>query len=340
MAVRYKWATLGVGVIGHELAEAMKELGGNLYSVGNRTHEKAVKFASDFGIEKVYDNPDDIFSDPDVDIVYISTPHNTHIGYLRKALNAGKHVLCEKSITLNSDELTEAINLAEKNHVVLAEAMTLYHMPVYKKLNEIIASGKLGELRLIQMNFGSYKEYNMANRFFNKNLAGGAMLDIGVYALSFVRWFMTETPDQITSQVKYAPTGVDEQASVLLMNPKGEMATVIISLHAKQPKRGTISFDKGYVEIYDYPRAQKAVITYTDDGHKEEIELGSTASALSYEVCDMEKAVNLMKKSGGKLSPLSPEIDAITHLTYTEDVMRIMTKCRNDWGMKYPEELK
>ncbi|MGN0240922.1 MAG: Gfo/Idh/MocA family protein [Candidatus Weimeria sp.] len=338
MAVRYNWATLGVGVIGHELAEAMKKNGAKLYSVGNRTHEKAVRFASDYGIEKVYDNPDDIFEDPDVDIVYISTPHNTHIGYLRKALSAGKHVLCEKSITLNSDELAEAVDLAAKNHVVLAEAMTLYHMPVYKKLNEIIESGRLGELRLIQMNFGSYKEYNMANRFFNMNLAGGAMLDIGVYALSFVRWFMSETPDQVVSQVKYAPTGVDEQASVLLMNPKGEMATVIISLHAKQPKRGTIAFDKGYVEIYDYPRAEKAVITYTEDGHKEEIDLGSTSSALSYEVSDMEKAVDLMKKSKGTLSPLSPEIDAITHLTYTEDVMRIMTKCRRDWGMKYPEE--
>ena len=339
MAIRYNWATLGVGVIGHELAEAMKKNGGKLYSVGNRTYTKAQKFAEEYGIEKIYDKPDDIFDDPDVDVVYISTPHNTHIEYLRKALNAGKHVLCEKSITLNSDELTEAVNLAEKNHVVLAEAMTLYHMPIYKKLNEIIESGKLGELRLIQMNFGSYKEYNMANRFFNKNLAGGAMLDIGVYALSFARWFMTETPDQITSQVKYAPTGVDEQASILLMNPKGEMATVILSLHAKQPKRGTISFDKGYVEIYDYPRAEKAVITYTEDGHKEEIELGNTADALFYEVNDMEEAVTLMKNSGGTLSPLSPEIDAITHLTYTEDVMHIMTKCRNDWGMKYPEEM-
>lgn len=357
MAVKYRWATLGVGVIGHELADAMQDLGGNLYSVGNRTYEKAVKFASDYGIGKVYQDPDQIFSDPAVDIVYISTPHNTHINYLRKALKAGKHVLCEKSITLNSGELEEAIGLAEENHVILAEAMTLYHMPIYQKLNDIIASGKLGELRLIQMNFGSYKEYNMANRFFNKNLAGGAMLDIGVYALSFVRWFMSECPDQIQSQVRYAPTGVDEQDSILLMNSKGEMATVILSLHAKQPKRGTISFDKGYVEIYDYPRAMKAVITYTEDGHQEVIECGEMKKALSYEVSDMEKAVSLMEDSkenaaggsgsgaaggSGKEQALSldaPEVDAITHLSYTRDVMGIMTRCRNDWGMKYPEEM-
>ena len=168
-----------------------------------------------------------------------------HIEYLRKALKAGKHVLCEKSITLNSDELDEAIALAEENHVILAEAMTIFHMPIYKELNKIIESGKLGDLKLIQMNFGSYKEYDMTNRFFNRNLAGGAMLDIGVYALSFVRWFMSSRPTEILSQVKYAPTGVDEQASILLKNKEEEMATVILSLHAKQPKRGTIAFDKG-----------------------------------------------------------------------------------------------
>ena len=135
--VKYNWATLGVGVIGHQLADAMHQLGGNLYAVGNRTHEKAVKFAQEYGIEKVYDDPEEMFTDPNVDVIYISTPHNTHIKYLRKALANGKHVLCEKSITLNSKELAEAVDLAKQNDVVLAEAMTIYHMPIYRKLNEI-----------------------------------------------------------------------------------------------------------------------------------------------------------------------------------------------------------
>ena len=228
----YNWATLGCGVIANELAVALKSRGQKLYSVANRTHEKAVAFAEKYGIEKVYNDTDELFKDENVDIIYISTPHNTHIKYLRKALAAGKHVLCEKSITLNSDELDEAISLAEKNHVVLAEAMTIFHMPIYKVLLEKVNSGDLGELRLIQMNFGSYKEYNMNNRFFNRNLAGGAMLDIGVYALSFVRMFMSSCPNDVLSQVKYAETGVDEQASILLKNKEEEMATVILSLHA------------------------------------------------------------------------------------------------------------
>lgn len=322
--IKYRWATLGCGVIANQLAQALQAQGSSLYSVANRTHDKAVAFAEKYGIGKVYEDIDEVFTDESVDIIYISTPHNTHIKYLRKALAAGKHVLCEKSITLNSQELEEAIKLAEDNHVILAEAMTIYHMPVYKKLNEIIASGALGELKLLQMNFGSYKEYDMNNRFFNRNLAGGAMLDIGVYALSFVRWFFSEKPDQILSQVKYAPTGVDEQAGILLKNPKEEMATVILSLHAKQPKRGMIAFDKGYVELYEYPRGQEAVITYTEDGHTETIREGETDRALEYEVLDMEAAV-------------AGEKDDI-HLDYTRDVMDMMTQIRQEWGMRYPEE--
>lgn len=243
--IKYKWASLGTGVIANELAQALEALGGKLYSVANRTYDKGVTFAEKYGIEKVYKEIDEVFEDPEVDIIYISTPHNTHINFLRKALAAGKHVLCEKSITLNSEELAEAIQLAEENQVKLAEAMTIFHMPIYRKLSEIVESGKLGPLKVIQMNFGSYKEYDMTNRFFNRNLAGGALLDIGVYSLSFVRWFMTSQPTEMVSQVKLAPTGVDEQAGILLTNAEGEMATVTLSLHAKQPKRGTIAYDKG-----------------------------------------------------------------------------------------------
>lgn len=322
--IKYYWASLGTGVIANELAQALEALGGKLYSVANRTYDKGVAFAEKYGIEKVYEEIDQVFEDPEVDIIYISTPHNTHINYLRKALAAGKHVLCEKSITLNSEELTEAIQLAEENHVKLAEAMTIFHMPIYRKLSEIVESGKLGPLKVIQMNFGSYKEYDMTNRFFNRNLAGGALLDIGVYALSFVRWFMTSQPTEMVSQVKLAPTGVDEQAGILLTNAEGEMATVTLSLHAKQPKRGTIAYDKGYIELYEYPRGQKAVITNTEDGSQEVIEAGETAKALQYEVLDMEAAV------AGE--------DDRTYLNYSRDVMELMTQLRKDWGLTYPEE--
>ncbi|HGC8103529.1 TPA: Gfo/Idh/MocA family protein [Streptococcus agalactiae] len=322
----YNWATLGTGVIANELAQALEARGQKLYSVANRTYDKGLEFANKYGIQKVYDHIDQVFEDPEVDIIYISTPHNTHISFLRKALANGKHVLCEKSITLNSTELKEAIDLAETNHVVLAEAMTIFHMPIYRQLKTLVDSGKLGPLKMIQMNFGSYKEYDMTNRFFSHDLAGGALLDIGVYALSCIRWFMSEAPHNITSQVTFAPTGVDEQVGILLTNPANEMATVSLSLHAKQPKRATIAYDKGYIELFEYPRGQKAVITYTKDGHQDIIEAGKTENALQYEVADMEEAVS------GKTNHM--------YLNYTKDVMDIMTQLRQEWGFTYPEEEK
>lgn len=319
-----KWAVLGTGVIANEMAVALKKIGRNIYAVGNRTYSKAVDFAKKYGIEKVYDDYNDMFTDSDVDVIYITTPHNTHIEFMKKAIRNGKHILVEKSITLNSRELNEAMELAALHNVVIGEAMTIYHMPVYKKLKEVLDSGRLDKVNLITMNFGSYKEYNMNNRFFNRNLAGGAMLDIGVYALSFIRYFMTEKPDKLLSQLKKAPTGVDEQAGLLLMNNDGQMATVMLSLHSKQPKRGMVSCEKGYIEIMEYPRAFEAVITYTESGEKEWVKEGDTRDALIYELLDMEKAIN-----GDKKCML---------LDYTKDVMDMMTEFRNSWNFKYPEE--
>ena len=318
------WAVLGTGVIANEMAVALNKNGKSIYSVGNRTYEKAVSFAEKYGIKKVYGDYNEMFTDPDVDVIYITTPHNTHINFMKKAIENGKHILVEKSITLNSSELQEAVDLATEKGVVMGEAMTIFHMPIYKKLKEILTDGSLGKVNLITMNFGSFKEYDMNNRFFNRNLAGGAMLDIGVYALSFIRWFMDSKPDNLLSQVKSAPTGVDEQAGLLLMNKEGQMATVMLSLHSKQPKRGMISCENGYIEVMEYPRAWEAKITYTESGKSEIIKSGENADALAYELADMEKAI-------------AGDTECM-HLDYTIDVMEMMTEFRKQWNLKYPEE--
>ncbi len=319
------WAVLGTGVIANEMAQALVKMNKRLYAVANRTHQKALDFADRYGVQKVYDQIDDVFEDEAVDIIYITSPHNTHYEFMKKALEHGKHILVEKSITLNSRELDEMIALAAEKNLILAEAMTIWHMPIYKKLWEIVQSGQLGKVQIITMNFGSFKEYDMSNRFFNMNLAGGAMLDIGVYALSIVRSFMEEKPEDIVSQWKASPTGSDEQATILLKNKQEQMATVALSMHSKQPKRAMISCEKGYIEITEYPRADKAVIVDAESGKRTEIESGETANALYYEMMDMEQAVR-----SGDASNMQ--------LQYSKDVMDIMTKLRKDWGMKYPGE--
>lgn len=178
---------------------------------------------------------------------------------------------------------------------------------------------------MITMNFGSFKEYDMSNRFFNMDLAGGALLDIGVYALSIVRSFMDEKPNEILSQMKPSPTGSDEQATILLKNPSGQMATVALSMHSKQPKRAVISCEKAYIEIMEYPRGEKATIVDANTGERKELQAGETANALFYEMQDMEAAI------------LEGQTGAM-QLEYTKDVMDIMTSLRKEWGMKYPGE--
>lgn len=319
------WAVLGIGVIANEMAQALQKMGKSLYAVGNRTHEKVVKFAEKYGVHKVYDCIDDMFTDDAVDIIYITSPHNTHYAFMKQALEHGKHLLVEKSITLNSWELDEMIQLAEQNDLILAEAMTIWHMPLYKKLWDMVRGGEFGKVQMITVNFGSFKEYNMENRFFNLNLAGGAMLDIGVYALSVVRSFMNEQPNQLISQWKPSPAGSDEQAAILLQNPSGQMAAVALSMHSKQPKRAMISCEKGYLEIMEFPRADRAVFVDAETGKQTEITCGESRQALYYEMTDMEDAVQ--------------NADAFAmQLPYSKDVMDIMTKLRKDWKLQYPKE--
>lgn len=319
------WAVLGTGMIANEMAQTLQKMGKRLYAVGNRTYEKAVAFGEKYGVSRVYDRIDQMFTDPNVDIIYITSPHNTHYPFMKQALENGKHLLVEKSITLNSRELEEMVQLAKQKGVVLAEAMTIWHMPLYKKLWQIVKSGRLGKVQMITMNFGSFKDYDMQNRFFSRSLAGGALLDIGVYALSIVRSFMDAQPTQIESQMRPAPTGVDEQATILLQNDLGQMATVALTMHSKQPKRAMISCEGGYIEILEYPRGDQSIIVDAVTGEKREVHEGSTADALYYEMLDMEQAVCTGDESA-------------MQLTFTRDVMQIMTRLRNRWGLIYPEE--
>lgn len=325
-APELRWAVIGCGVIANQMAESLALAGRRLAGVANRTREKAVAFAERHGVEKVYDTVEELYADPEIDAIYVTTPHNTHIRYLRAALAAGKHVLCEKSITLNSAELDEARAIAREHGVVLMDATTILHMPLYRVLLARAASGEFGRMNLAQLNFGSYKEYgDLTNRFYNINLAGGAMLDIGVYALSLMRLFMESQPTEVVSLGNLASTGVDEAGGIVCRNAEGQLGVVSLTIHSKQPKRAVLSFDKCYVEISEYPRADSATIIWTADGRRETVAAGTEGYALCYEMADLERAV-------------AGDADAASLIDTAADVMELMTRLRADWGVTYPEE--
>lgn len=318
------WGILGTGLIAHEMAAALQAVNGEIYAVCGTSMEKAESFARECGVQKAYGSADEMLQDEGVDIVYIATPHNSHYEWMLKSLKAGKHVFCEKSVTVNSRQLEECAKLAQQKGLVICDGTTLLHMPLYKKLKQMITDGIIGDVKMIQVNFGSCKEYDVKNRFFSKELAGGALLDIGVYAASFARYFMKSRPDTVLTTANYFETGVDETSGILLKNPDGEMAVIALTMRAKQPKRGVIAGEKGFIEINDYPRAQKASITFTADGHTEVIEEGTSASALQYEVQDMQDYV----RNG----------NGAENLQMVRDVMQTLTSVRSQWGMVYPFE--
>lgn len=320
---KLKWGILGPGNIARDFAQALNRVNGEVYAVASRNKERAEKFARENNVKKAYGSYDEIIKDKDIDVVYIATPHSNHYEYIIKSLNNNKHVLCEKAITVNERELEEALKIARENNLVLEEAMTLFHMPLYEKVIKKINNEDLGKVNMVQVSFGSFKEYDENNRFFNLDLAGGALLDIGTYALSFARYFLSSMPDEILSTVKKAKTGVDEESGIILKTKEDEIATISLAFRSKMPKRGIVSCDNGFITIDNFPRANKATINYLD-GAVEVIECGEEEKALDYEVIFMEEKINENKESNS------------IELTY--DVTKIMDKVRKDWGIVYPFE--
>ncbi|EMF0438859.1 Gfo/Idh/MocA family protein [Enterococcus hirae] len=313
---KYQWGIIGLGNIAHEFAEHFDQETSELAAVASRTIDKAEAFAQRYHIPKAYGSYQEMLNDQEIDIIYIAVPNRQHSLHIMEALAANKHVLCEKAITMNKKELTEAMKLAEEKNLVLAEAMTIFNMPLYQQLRSLIDTNKLGALKMIQAPFGSYKDPDPTNRFFNPELAGGALLDIGTYAVSFARFFLSSQPEVIASTMVPFETGVDEQSVTILRNKENELATISLTFQAKMPKVGIVAFEEGYITITDYPRADRAEIIF-NDGTKEWIESGSTAQAMNYEIENMVKTIK------GELPNRS--------LFLTHDVIEILDGMQKLW---------
>ncbi|KRN27278.1 oxidoreductase, NAD-binding Rossmann fold family protein [Lactobacillus selangorensis] len=321
MTKTLKWGIIGLGAQANNFATYFDQPDGVLYGAASRHLDKAELFTQKHHIPHAYGSYAEMLADPAIDIVYIATPHNYHIEWILASLKAGKHVLCEKAITMESKQLNTAITLAHEKHLVLAEAMTIYHMPLFAEIKRQQEKRALGPLKTINVSFGSYKELDPKNRFWNPDLAGGALLDIGVYALSFARYFMSA--QLLATQMKRSKSGVDSQSAFLITDEPGEQVTVALNLHAKMPKQGVVTFENGYFTVMDYPRADTAVLTHSD-GQSETIEAGDATKALNYEIRDFQEVVR-----GNQPNDT---------LQLTQDVMNLMTAARREWHYLYPFE--
>lgn len=280
---KIKWGIIGLGEIAHQFASQFESDHAELTSVASRTLQQAYDFSQIYNVKNAYGSYEELAYDPEIDVVYVATPNSYHYENMLMLLKAGKHVLCEKSIALNQKQLTTVLELAESKKLIIAEAMTLYHMPLFKELKQNIAVDKYGKVIMVHALFGSKPTFDPTNRFYSPELGGGALLDIGVYALSFIRFFLSSQPVVRQTTVSFSETRVDMNSAFHFKNKQGQIATASLSFQSEMPVQGIIICEHAYIEVQNYPRATHAIVTYSD-GTTEEVNCGDTEKALTYEI--------------------------------------------------------
>lgn len=320
MSQKVRWGIIGLGGIANDFAQAFESNQAELVAVGSRTLDKAQDFADKYDIPKAYGNYEELYADEDIDIIYLATPNSYHAENMKDILNAGKHVLCEKAITMNKKELDEVLALALEKDLIVAEAMTIFHMPLYQEIKRRIDQNEFGKLKLATSYFGSLKEDDPTNRFFNPDLGGGALLDIGVYALSFVQYFLDADPEEFSTIIKFFETGVDEMSTISYSTTKGTLGNVTLAFRGKLPKQGVVVCEDAYITFMNYPRADEAIITYPD-GKTEVVKSGDTTQALKYEM----ENITEMILSGKDLSEIEN----------TKRVNALMDQAASEWEMDW-----
>ena len=211
----YNWGILAPGRIAGKFVDELRHLpNARLLAVGSRDYSRAVSFAQDFGIERVYGSYTDLVGDPDIDIIYIASPHSHHAEHAQLCLNHGKAVLCEKALAINQHEVNQMIETARQNNRLLMEAFFVPHQPSYIEAKRVIESGTLGKIKHINSWFGFNKSpYDINHRLLNRELGGGALLDIGLYCVFDTLWFLG-APTNISAKAHLADTGADQSVTV------------------------------------------------------------------------------------------------------------------------------
>lgn len=316
-----KWGIIGLGNIAEEFATCLDTMNIS-YGVASRNEKKAIDFARKHVHSFAYESYEAILNDPTINVIYIATVTSTHYDIALQALEHQKHVLCEKAFVSEYEQFLTLKKKAIENHVYIAEAMTIFHMPLMKQLRDDILNGTYGKLQYIQANFGSLKEDDPKNRFFDPALYGGSMLDIGTYALSAVFYFLKGNVLEHNAYCIKHPTGVDDKWSISLQTNLDELVNVSLAFRAKMKKMVTLVCDKGYIEIENYPRADKATV-YFNTGEIKQIEIGNTKHALQYEIEDMQKAIQENDRKGLYLDITDKSIQCMYELLEKEGIIEL-----------------
>ena len=322
-----RWGILGTGAIAAAFATALRQVtDATLFAVGSRSQTSADDFAQTHDVGRAFASYAELAADPDVDVVYIASPHTAHFEHTMLCLGAGKHVLCEKPFALNSTQTEQMVALAKHNGLFLMEAMWMRFIPLIIELRRRVDAGEIGPVRMIQADFGFRAPRNPHSRLFNPELAGGALLDLGIYPLAFSA-LLLGAPTEITSLANIGTTGVDEQSAYVLKHEGGELSVLASALRTQTSMSAWVYGTDGRIHLPKQFWRAKEMVLYRNEMEPESIHLPYTGNGYQFEA---QEVVDCLR-AGKTESEIMPLRDS-------ESLMGTMDTIRRQWGLTYPNE--
>lgn len=326
-AHRIRWGILGTGSIASQFTHDLKLLDeAEVAAVASRSQAGADAFADRFDIPRRHASYEALAADPDIDVVYIATPHGMHCANTILCLEGGKAVLCEKPMALNTPQCEHMIACARENNRFLMEAMWMRFFPAIRALRDRIAAGELGEICFLRADFCFHEPYSDESRLFDPNLGGGALLDVGIYPLALADFLFGAAPTRCASLAQLAPNGVDAQNAMALEYPGGALALLGSSFCADIPEEAAIGGTRG-AAFLPARFFQADAFTIVHGGKREEHRFERIGLGFAYEAIEVMRCL----REGLVESPGMP-------WAATLRLAETMDRLRADWGVHYPGE--
>lgn len=324
----YRWAILGCGKIARKFSNDLKLLSNaRLYATASRDLSRAREFGNEFGFERAYGSYEEMVADPNVDIVYIATPHSFHKEHAILCLNHKKAVLCEKAFAINSREVKEMIDCSQKNQTFLMEAFWTRFQPSFQKALEIIQSGDLGQLKMVRSDFAFNSPKDPSKRLYNVNLGGGSLLDIGIYPV-FASLITLGKPSQIKTMASFSTTGIEETIMMTFRYPGGEMASLVSSFASYSSIQTEFWCEHGYLRLNKRWFTPTQIIVWKEGKQGEQIVLSEPVAGQGYHF----EAAHVMEclDAGKTESDLMP-------LSFSLNLMELLDQVRKDAGIVFTQ---
>ena len=325
---KFKWGIIGPGRIAHNFAEGLPAIDdATLYAVASRSRQRAEDFAAQYGAPVAYNSYDALLADPNVDAVYVATPHRYHAEGVLLCLEAGKPVLCEKPLTVNAAEARTLIGKSEQTGVFLMEALWSRHLPAYQQARKWIDEGRIGEIVNISSTFGAVSpSADPTERWYNPDLAGGVLLDMGIYNVAITQWLMGANPISVAAVSHMAASGVDDLTSAVLYYESGATAQFSTTFRAWAENSVYVTGLKGCIRVHPHIWQASGVTLQVGE---EELTVVKPFPATGFEYQAMETMRCV--REGLIESPTMTHADTLAN-------MELLDGIRAQIGLRYPFE--